>query len=137
MAETQAPAQPRELQFPAGLFGFPDVHRFQLVDLPGAEGILRQLVATDGHEELAFTVAYPFAFFPEYAPEIPDEELAEIGSPATDSILLMVILQVPAKLQETTANLKAPIVMNTRTHQARQVILSDDRYPTQARLFRS
>lgn len=137
MVETQAPAQPQELQFTAGLYGFPDVHRFQLVDVPGAEGILRQLVATDGQADLAFTVAYPFAFFPEYAPEIPDEELAEIGSPAIESILLMVILQVPAKLQETTANLKAPIVVNTKTLQARQVILSDERQPTKARLFRS
>lgn len=137
MVETQVPAQPLEIQFPAGLFGFPDVHRFQLVDVQGSEGILRQLVATDSRIDLAFTVAYPFAFFPEYAPEIADAELAEIGATASDTILLMVILQVPAKLQETTANLKAPIVMNTRTHQARQVILSDDRYPTQARLFRS
>lgn len=137
MAETQAPVQPQQLQFPSGLYGFPEVHRFQLVDVPGAEGILRQLVATDGQTDLAFTVAYPFAFFPEYAPEIPDEELAEIGSPALESILLMVILQVQAKLPETTANLKAPIVVNTKTLQARQVILSDERQPTKARLFRS
>jgi flagellar assembly factor FliW len=137
MGEIQAPVQPEELQFPVGLFGFPDVHRFHLVDVPGAEGILRQLVAVDGGSDLAFTVAYPFAFFPEYAPEIPDEELVEIGSPAAEAILLMTILNVPAKLQETTANLKAPIVVNTQTRQARQVILSDDRYPTKARLFRS
>lgn len=137
MVETQAPAQSQELQFPAGLFGFPDVHRFQLVDVPGAEGILRQLVAADGQAGLAFTVAYPFAFFPEYTPEIPDEELAEIGAPTPESILLMAILQLPAKLQETTANLKAPIVVNTKTLQARQVILSDERQPTKARLFRS
>lgn len=133
MVETQA----QELQFPVGLFGFPDVHRFQLVDVPGAEGILRQLVAVEGETDLAFTVAYPFAFFPEYAPEIPDDELAVIGAPTSDSTLLITILNVPSKLQETTANLKAPIVVNTKTLQARQVILSDERQPTKARLFRS
>lgn len=135
MVETQAPVQPQEIQFPAGLFGFPGARRFHLVDIPGAEGVLRQLVAVDS-EGLAFTVAYPFAFFPEYAPEIPVGELAEIGAESPDAVLLMAILNVPDKLQEATANLKAPVVMNTQTRQARQVILQDDRHPTRARLFR-
>jgi flagellar assembly factor FliW len=94
------------------------------------------LVAVDA-EDLAFTVAYPFAFFPDYAPEIPLGELAEIGADSPESVLLMTILNVPTKLQEATANLKAPIVMNAQTRRARQVVLQDDRYPTRARLFRS
>lgn len=137
MVESQVSAPPQELQFPLGLFGFPEVHRFQLLDVPGAEGILRQLVAVASSEELAFTVAYPFAFFPNYSPEIPDADLEAIGSPTPETALLMAILNVPAKLQETTANLKAPIVVNTKTLQARQVILTDERHPTKARLFRS
>lgn len=136
MVETKAPANSQELQFPGGLFGFPGARRFRLIDVPGAEGILRQLVAVEV-EGLAFTVAYPFVFFPEYAPDIPLGDLAELGAESPEQVLLMAILNVPEKLQEATANLKAPIVVNTQTRQARQVILQDDRYPTRARLFRS
>jgi flagellar assembly factor FliW len=136
MAQTTASAGPQELHFPVGLYGFPEVKRFRLVEVPGGAGIFRQLTAVD-QPDLAFTVAYPFAFFPDYAPEIPDEELAEIGANHPEQVLLMTIINVPAEFREATANLKAPIVINTQTLQAQQVILSDDRYPTRARLFRS
>ena len=37
--------------------------------------------------------------------------------------------------QEVTANLKGPIAINTRTMEARQLILMDDRYTTKQSLL--
>ena len=50
--------------------GFPDDHRFALVDLDGS-GQLCSLTSLD-HDGLRFLVAPPTTFFPDYAPEIDD-----------------------------------------------------------------
>jgi len=61
------------------------------------------------------------------------DDLAALAMESTDELLAFVILTIPNAAPEgTTANLKAPIVMNPTTHLARQVLVEQDypiRYP--------
>jgi flagellar assembly factor FliW len=121
--------------FAHGLFGFPAAKRFVITEIPGGGDIFKQMVALD-EEGLSFTLVYPYAFFPEYAPDIPDSDLAELGASEADQVIVMAIANVPAQFKETTANLKAPLVFNMKARTARQVILTDD-YATRQRLFQA
>jgi flagellar assembly factor FliW len=122
-------------EFPAGLFGFPSVKRFIVGEVPGGGDLLKQLIAVD-EPDVAFTIAYPFALFPSYAPDIPEEDLNEVGAENAEQVLLYVILNVPEQFREATANLRAPLIFNPFTRKARQVILADDRFKTRERLFK-
>jgi len=120
--------------FDHGLFGFPSAKRFVIADIPGGGDVIKQMIALD-EPDLAFTLVDPFVFFPDYAPDIPEADLQELGVTGPDQVVVMAIANVPAAVEEATANLKAPVVFSPHTRRARQVILSDDRYTTRHRLF--
>ena len=122
-----------ELQFPAGLPGFPEAHRFTLVWW-GDESSPFSILASLDHEGLEFLVVPPLAFFPLYTPEIDDELVERLGIESEDDVILLVIVTTGENAGEATANLMAPIVINRHTRQAAQAVLSED-FPLRAPLI--
>jgi flagellar assembly factor FliW len=106
-----APAIPAiELVHP--LPGFPDQRRFALVQLD-EDGVLCQLQSLED-PALRFLVMSPVPFFPDYAPEVSDDVVADLAI--------------------ESANLMAPVLVNTATLRASQVILDDPSLPLAAPL---
>ena len=122
-----------ELQFPAGLPGFPEAHRFTLVWW-GDESSPFSILASLDQEGLEFLVVPPLAFFPLYTPEIDDELVERLGIEDADDVILLVIVTTGENAGEATANLMAPIVINRHTRQAAQAVLSED-FPLRAPLI--
>ncbi|MGE5672743.1 MAG: flagellar assembly protein FliW [Mycobacterium leprae] len=133
---TESQVETKAFEFPSGIFGFPMVKRYVIAEVPGGGDIFKQMIALD-QPDLGFTLVSPFAFFPDYAPDIPDEELAELEPADGSQVILMAIATVPENIKEATANLRAPVLFNPFTRKGRQVILADDRYPTRARLVKA
>lgn len=131
-----AEAEKNAFEFSSGIFGFSSAKRFIVMNIPNGGDVFKQMMALD-QPDLGFTLVYPYVFFPDYAPDIPDEEMREIGANSPDQVVLMAIANVPSSFKETTVNLKAPLVFNPHTKKARQVILSDDRYAVRQRLFKA
>ncbi len=112
--------------------GFPDRRRFALVMLDDAGTLcaLRSLEDPD----LRFLVVTPGSFFPGYSPEIDDAAAAELGLTVAEDALVLLVLTAGATLDETTANLLAPVVVNIATRRAAQIILDDSSLPVSAPL---
>jgi flagellar assembly factor FliW len=120
-----------ELLFVRPLPGFGDLRRFVLVELPAGEGALFELRSLE-EPAVRFVVAVPTAFFPDYAFELDDDDCAAIGLVDEADALVLVLLTVGQDAAATTANLLAPVVLNARTRQAVQVILSGTDWPVRA-----
>lgn len=122
-----APALPElpELHFEAGVPGFPAARRFALVRLSDEDDVPFALLRSLDVEDLEFVVVHPFDFFPAYAPELDDETAERLDLTSADDALILAIVTVPEKVQDATANLAAPIVVNRHTRQALQTVLSD------------
>ena len=103
--------------------GFPGLSRFALVQLDddGTLCALRSLEDPD----LRFLVVPPAKFFADYAPEIDDDTVAALEIEAVEDVLLLVVINAGLGLGDTTANLVAPVVVNTSTRRAQQVVLDD------------
>ncbi len=112
--------------------GFPDRRRFTLVMLDD-DGVLCALRSLDD-PDLRFLVVPPAPFFPDYAPEIDDTVAAQLGLTTADDALVLLVLNAGESLGDTTANLLAPVVVNTQTHRAAQIILEDTSLPVSALL---
>ncbi|GEP40220.1 hypothetical protein NPS01_38830 [Nocardioides psychrotolerans] len=113
--------------------GFPDLRQFALVQLDsvggseagsGAASVLCALRSLED-PDLRFLVLPPSAFFPDYAPVVDDATVAELEITSADDVLVLVVLNAGDSLGSTTANLAAPVLVNTVTRKARQVILDD------------
>lgn len=118
-------AEDRLLCFPRGLPGFPDCRRFILMD-HDRDTPLRWLHCVD-RAEIAFLVVEPHEILGSYDVEVPQEVLALLGwdpaSHQSQDVLLLLILN--AAESSLAANLRAPLVVHTRTRRAHQLILED------------
>ncbi|UQU65435.1 flagellar assembly protein FliW [Couchioplanes caeruleus] len=108
--------------------GFPAHRQFVLVRL-NDEGLLYAFTSIDD-PELRFLVAPPEPFFPDYAPEIENDVFAALNTKDPDRLLLMVV--ITAGVNETTANLLAPIIVDRDSRRAMQVVLNGSNMPVRA-----
>lgn len=113
--------------------GFPDATRFALIQVD-EDGTLCQLRSLDD-ASLRFLVMPPAPFFPDYAPVVSDEVVADLGITSADDVIVLLVLNTGPSLESTTANLLAPVLINPRTMRAAQVILEDTDLPIAAPLF--
>ncbi|MBG0818575.1 flagellar assembly protein FliW [Planomonospora sp. ID82291] len=136
-ADTAAPVDTTGGELPAIEFvcpmpGFTDNRRFVLVRLD-EDGVLYSLRSLEDPGP-RFLVISPNPFFPGYEPEIDDETLAALGAGETSQLLVLLIVTAPGSITEATANLLAPIVVDTATRRAVQTVLSGSDLPVRAPL---
>ena len=103
--------------------GFPDRSKFALVQLDD-DGVLCSLASLE-EPDLRFLVVPTARFFPDYAPEVDEESVADLGISDVEDVLLLCVLTAGDSLSTTTANLAAPLLVNTSTCRALQVVLDD------------
>ena len=115
------------IDFPTGVFGFPEAHTWALLPTP-REG-LYWLQSTD-YSALAFLLVDPFLSFPgRYQIDVAPTELARLRTPSSQDVLVLAIVTMPSQRGEPcTANLQAPVLFNLHDRQACQSIRSDDGY---------
>jgi flagellar assembly factor FliW len=124
----------KAIHFPHGLPGFREAHRFVLTQTE-KERPFAWLRSLD-QPSLAFAVIEAYRLVPDYAIDVPDEDLADIGAPTPHECAVLLILRV--EVENTVriyANLRAPIILNMSKRQARQVILLDADNYSESTLF--
>ena len=122
-----------DLTFDHGIPGFAAARRFSLLPWGAEGGPFSMLKSLDDATE--FLVVAPEAFFPDYHPEIDEEVATWLGISAPDEGIVLVIVTVPEKAKNATANLLGPLIVNRLTRRSVQAVLHDD-YSTREPLFR-
>nr|BFE89442.1 flagellar assembly protein FliW [Planobispora longispora] len=136
-AEAAAPANADTDEMPAielvcPMPGFAEHRRFVLVRMDDA-GVLFSMRSLE-NPDLRFLVIAPNPFFPGYEPEIEEETLAMLGAAGTSDLLVLLVVTAPGSIAEATANLMAPIVVDTTTRRAIQTVLTGSDLPVRAPL---
>lgn len=122
------------IHIPSGILGFPEDHNFCLVDAADETLILWLQSLSNPH--LAFPVLEPKIFKPDYVVRLSAAELRELRLASIKDASVFTILTIPADLTEMTANLKAPLVINTREKTAKQVVLQENDQPIKHPMFK-
>ncbi len=122
------------IAFPLGIFGFPDLKKFCLVDT-GDDTLILWLQSCD-QPNVAFPVLEPKIFKPDYAVRLSGVELRELQLENVNSSVVFSILTIPDNVTEMTANLKAPIVVNLKNQIGRQVVLQENEYSIKTLMFK-
>jgi flagellar assembly factor FliW len=112
------------MEFPHGLLGFPECHRFALVRA-GTDGVY-WLQSLD-HSTLVFLLVDPFPHFADYVVDLPPAEVLELGggNAADLAVLTIVTLPPPGANEPPTTNLQGPVMVNLRARRGKQIICSD------------
>ena len=114
-------AREQILEFPSGLIGFPRGRRYVILEhRPGSP--FKWLLSIDD-PELAFAVADPSELVAGYQP--PLEPAAKLLGVVPADVALFVIVTIPRDPKNMTVNLMAPVVVDTQTRKARQMVIED------------
>ena len=122
------------IHFPEGIPAFEQEHEFVIIpyDEESPYVFLQSLKTPD----LAFLMTMPFSVFPDDEFELDDENQQKLGLERQEDMLLYVLLTIPqGRVQDMTANLVAPLVINVANQQGRQLVLEHSPYQTKHRLF--
>ncbi len=128
-ANESTPAGQEEILFPEGIIGVPRARRFLLLEREGSP--IRVLRCLD-IEGFALPVVDPRLADAGYGPRLGRHVARAIGSQDGASLLMLAVATLTP--DGPTANLRAPLVINTRLRRAAQVILEERSYPLRAPL---
>ena len=116
------------ITFPAGIIGFPDMQRFVLLyDEEQGSDTIKWLQSVE-EPGFAMPVISPLQVKKDYNPEIEDEILSPLGEMKAEDMVVLVTMTIPHELKNMTVNLRGPIIINSETCKACQVILDSDEY---------
>jgi flagellar assembly factor FliW len=122
------------ITFPAGLVGFNFLNSFVLVEHKSDSPFQWLQSLDDG--DTAFLVTDPCAYVSDYAPIVSDDDAQDLQlTDDTPAVVLTTVSIPPSRPQDMTLNLAAPIVVNTVSRTAKQVVLEDDAYTIKHRVF--
>jgi len=123
------------ITFEDGIIGFPDMKKFTVIFDEEKEGrpSISWLQSMD-EPEIAFPVMDPLFVCETYNPSVEEELLKNLGTIKEDNLYVLVTVTVPQDIKELAVNLKAPIVINTDTRKASQIIVEDD-LPVRYRIY--
>lgn len=123
-------ADEKIVYFPDGILGFEELKRYTLifdVKKNGEKAKIAWLQSVD-EPELALPVINPFEVKEDYDPIIPNQLLKKLGNVTPENVVVLLIVTVPTDISKTTANLKAPIIMNSDTCKGAQIIVENKDY---------
>lgn len=121
------------ITFEPGMFGFEEDRQFVLLSFLNDEGESSEdfvlCLQSVSEPQLAFIVMNPYYIDPEYNPyQMPEEELLELGLSETTRHTVFCIAVIKDKFEESTLNMKCPLIINLENKKARQFILEDSVY---------
>lgn len=123
------------LHFDEGIYGFEDVKEYVLLQEDEAHTIWYLQAA---HSDIpSLIVIDPFTILNSYAPILSDADYAYFGNPNAEDLCYLVVAVLKDDFKESVVNLKSPIVINSKTQKARQIILENNEYPVRYKLFAS
>ncbi len=133
MLDTETATDVVQIEFPAGLPGFPNAHRFQLAPWGPAGSPFLMLTSSDD-PEVGFVVVAPWVFYPDYEFELDAGTAERLTLTKADDAVVFSVVTLRDRPEDSTVNLLGPIVVNRFTHEAAQVVLPNSGYSVRAPL---
>jgi flagellar assembly factor FliW len=120
--------------FAEGLFGFENLKKYFVVD-PGDSTLILWLQSTED-EKVAFPIIEPKIFKPDYIAKLLPADLNGLELDTLQAAKLYSILTIPANVTEMSANLKAPIVINSAKKIGKQIVLQDSKLSVKHEMYK-
>jgi flagellar assembly factor FliW len=114
------------ITFKEGLPGFPQIHRFAVLEKDELKPF-QYLQALDD-PPIALFVINPFVIDPTYEFRLTESDMEEVSSKNSAELAVYAVATIPDDPSRATINLMAPIVINDRDRCGKQVILHESKY---------
>ena len=115
------------------VLGFEQLRKYVIVETRDFEPFKWYQSVED--PDVAFVIVNPLLFFPDYVIEVNPKEIEELRIENIADVATYAIVTIPQDYTRMTANLQGPIVVNTGTNLAKQLVLVNSHYKIRHRLI--
>lgn len=122
------------ITFSEGLLGFESLKKYFVVD-PGDSTLILWLQSIED-EKVAFPIIEPKIFKPDYIAKLLPADLNGLELESLSAAKLYSILTIPANVVEMSANLKAPVVVNSAKKVGKQIVLQDSKLSVKHEMYK-
>lgn len=114
------------IDFEHGIPGFEDEKQFVLLPIENNDVffVLQSLKTA----ELAFIITNPYTVTTNYSFELEEATVHALQIQDDKEVAIFSIVSLKETMEKSTINLKAPIVLNTTSNKAKQVILNNENF---------
>ena len=112
------------ITFGDGLPGFENYSQFIIV-LSNDKALPFHFLQSVENEDIAFVITDPFLFINNYDFEISEDVVKKLEISSPGDLSIYSITTIPSKIENTSINLAAPVIVNNTNNKAKQVILSE------------
>ncbi|MDR1619822.1 MAG: flagellar assembly protein FliW [Clostridiales bacterium] len=121
------------ITFKQGLPGLEEFTEFIILELAESKPLLWLQSTQNGLVYLP--VLIPFELMPDYSVEIQDKELEELNITSKDDLLVLNVVVVREDITKMTANMAAPIIVNTKRGIGKQIIIDAKDQPVRFPIY--
>ena len=114
------------ITMPKPVLGFEHLKRYCIIERDDCEPFLWYQSIDD--PTVAFMIVNPLVFVPDYRIEVNPRELDELKISDVREVETYAIVTVPANPAEISINLQGPLLINTRSRLAKQLVLVNSSY---------
>jgi flagellar assembly factor FliW len=119
----------RIIDFPRGIVGFEDLHRFTLLQIKADSPFL--ILQSIDEPEQGLLVADPYSFMERYEIKVGDMEQKILQLEDRKDVAVLVTVTIPpGRPENTTLNLTGPVIINTVTRVGMQIPQTDTSLPS-------
>lgn len=117
-------AEDAVITFEEGIPGFEDTRKYVLVFSEEQDFPFHYLQCID-NPDIAFVVTSPFLFVEDYDFNLADSVVNKLSIKNPEELYVYSVVTVPKKVEFSTINLTAPIIINTTNRKGMQVALEE------------
>jgi flagellar assembly factor FliW len=117
------------LTFKEGLPGFPQIHRFTIIELDELKPF-KYLQSLD-EPPISLFIINPFLLDPNYEFRLTDPDMEDVHSTNSAELAVYAVATIPEDPNGATINFMAPLVINNKERCGKQVILHESKYSVQ------
>ena len=114
------------MTFEHGIPGFEKEKEFALITIEDNDAF--QVLQSTQTEGLAFIVTNPYTITTNYNFELDEATVSALQIKEEKEVAVFTIVSLKETIEQSTLNLKAPIILNTTNKIAKQVILNNEEY---------
>lgn len=114
--------------FENGLFGFETYKKYILIRFDNNNNSLICLQSID-QPDIAFVMLNPYLFLPDYNVSLSEADYKDLKLDDPNTVAIYNICVLQEDMPKSTTNLRCPIIVNTETRLAKQIILENSDYP--------
>lgn len=112
--------------FPKGIPGFEDENQFALLPIEGND--MFQVLQSTTTFDIAFIVANPYTLVDDYSFDVDEPTVTLLNIEKEQDVFVLSVISLKEPFESSTINLQAPLIFQTTTKKAKQMILNDNKF---------